>query len=200
MELLLNDLISEVEGSFKTELTTISSKIKVTDEYRSDSEQDLFHAYAKWSDQLFLLNQLSNLLSISLPSDMSATKVARLSTLMTKIKSLVQKQANHLRKYMDENYLAKATECATLDEFMKIREKFRKWPSTVDLFVLITQKTIDYFYTNNKLDMYKIITIIEEDKDKALPEIDDKFTSVIYKNQPSIKRFGLVPVCESGKL
>ena len=94
-----------------------------------------------------------------------------------------------------ETYKEKTQPCKTIEEFIEIRKVFYKNIETIDVYVSITQKTIDNLYHNARGKMFEIVRMIEEDKEYILPDVENVYTASVCKNQPAIKRFGLMPIC-----
>ena len=224
LHLLINSLIGELDQSELSarlnetigKLKEIISKLNENDSIAEDSiagdsveedsvEEDsidkksMFRLYAKTSNEIDLLQNIKTLVDET-QSLVPITAVEKTKKLSSKILMVVGKRIESLYGHAMSHYSSKATACKTIDEFLEVRKTFYKLPTTIELYVTFAQKTIDYLYSTNKQDMFKVLSMIEADKDKFLPDVEQKYTASIYKNQPPIKRFGLMPICESDKL
>jgi hypothetical protein len=81
---------------------------------------------------------------------------------------------------------------------VQLQSKFRRSPSIIHLYTRIIQDIVDRLYADDKLDMIRVLKLIDDDKDYYLIS-DEKYTSKkdIHLTNPPINKFNLLPVTES---
>lgn len=78
------------------------------------------------------------------------------------------------------------------ESFQKFRKMFLENPEIVDLYTTVFKKLIEYEKDNDRDFMYRLLSILEEDKTHVLDRGHPIVKKKILKN-PILKSFGLIP-------
>ena len=212
IDAFINDLGDELP-EIKNNIMKIMDRINQSQSNQQSNEQsneqlddmtNTFIKYASLANKIEAYNELITIVETprytSLLYNKSSSLIERIIIRSGKVLAFARKHINTIQNELNKKFIRIIKPCSTLDEFIKIRKLFYKYPLCINLYKIIAQETIDYLYEHDRKSIYTILQFLEDDKDHFLPDISNNYKSVIYDNQPPLKRFGLMPVCTSDTL
>jgi hypothetical protein len=154
---------------------------------------DIFY---KLSCAKIMMTELDRLIydihNILLPN-ISDTRRASLATERNKIQSRYNALSKEIN-IMDFNNMDEM-ETINIDKIIEYRKFYHNNTACITIYATLMQKLIDYYYKHDKPIAFKLLDMIEDDKDLALKtDIKSQFSDKLKKKNPIQHRYGLLPV------
>lgn len=101
--------------------------------------------------------------------------------------------------YLGAKIMSEFSLHTAFDSFKKIRGYYKAYNHSTSLYSYVVQEIVDLMFVGEKetrIDAFKIMNILEKDKNSALGEGFAKPIFLENMNNPSLMSFGLIPVTE----